>query len=252
MRQHLKRLMIQYPGIFNPLWERIYPLLRTGCGEVPSEFDDNNEAFTAIYSENKWGDKESASGWGSTLSYTRVVRKHLERLLSSLNVMVFLDAPCGDLNWMQKVRLPPETSYLGGDIVPDLIQALNDRHGRDSKYRFAVMDIVRDPIPPADLWLCRDVLFHLSTANALAVLRNFTESAVPFILTTTFDFVKANTDVQPGGFRYINLTLPPFELGRPRLRIPDFVAPAPPRYLGLWSRQEVAKALSRNPALPAN
>jgi hypothetical protein len=43
--------------------------------------------------------------------------------------------------------------------------------------------------------------------------------------------------------RYINLTLPPFGLGKPRIKIPDFLAPAPPRYLALWSREEVSAAL---------
>jgi hypothetical protein len=236
--------MQQHPVIFNPLWEKIYPLIPRGSGEVASSFEDNSEAFTKIYSDNIWGDAESASGWGSTLSYTKVVRGHLARLLTDMKVGTFLDAPCGDFNWMQHVRMPPETSYVGGDIVPELIAGLNQRYG-DPRRKFQVIDIVKGPIPPADVWLCRDVLFHLTNADATTVLRNFANSAIPFILTTTYDFVKNNVDARPGGFRYINLTLPPFGLGKPRTKIPDFLAPAPPRYLALWSREEVGAAMGR-------
>jgi hypothetical protein len=242
MREFLKTYMQKYPGVFNPMWERIYPLIRHGGGEISSDFEDNSEAFSKIYSENRWGDTESASGWGSTLSYTKVVRRHLERLLTDLKIQTFLDAPCGDFNWMQHVRLPPETSYVGGDIVPELIAGLSQRYG-DPRHKFLVIDIVKGPIAPADIWLCRDVLFHLTNADATTVLRNFANSGIPFILTTTYDFVKDNADARPGGFRYINLALPPFGLGKPRIKIPDFLAPAPPRYLALWSREEVRAAL---------
>ena len=243
MRQHLRRLMEQNPRIFNPIWEKIYPLVRQGNGEVVSEFADNTVAFSKIYAANIWGNAESFSGWGSTLSYTGVMRRHLERLLSRMDVKTFLDAPCGDLNWMQHVRLPGGVAYLGGDIVAELIVALKERYADDPSRRFIVLDIVKDSVPPADLWLCRDVLFHLPLNDALAVLDNFARSDVPFILTTTYDFVKANIDVRPGGFRYLNLMLPPFNLPKARTKIPDFLAPAPPRYLGLWSREEVAGAL---------
>ena len=249
MREYLKAYMQKHPGIFNPMWERIYPLIRRGDGEIFSDFKDNSEAFATIFSENRWGDAESASGWGSTLSYTKVMRRPLERLLSDENILTFLDAPCGDFNWMQHVRLPAGTAYLGGDIVPDLIHRLNHRYGANEKYKFAVIDVVKGPIPPADLWLCRDVLFHLSNADATTVLRNFANSEIRFILTTTYDFVKSNADARPGGFRYINLMHPPFGLGKPRTKIPDFLAPAPPRYLALWSREEVGAALERGAAV---
>jgi hypothetical protein len=248
MKRHLKQLMQQNPKIFNPIWEKVYPFVRRGSGEVASTFADNSTAFAQIYSDNIWGDTESLSGWGSTVSYTSMVRKHLEQLFSRIPVKTFLDAPCGDFNWMQHVRFPAGTSYIGGDIVPELIALLNERYATGDTRKFIVLDIVKDTVPAADVWLCRDVLFHLTTTDAMHVLRNFSHSETPFILTTTYDFVKTNTDTRPGGFRYINLAQPPFNLPKPRIRIPDFLAPAPPRYLGLWSRQEVAAALGRGPA----
>ena len=243
VRKRLKTLMQRYPAIFNPIWAAAYPYFRRGSGEVVSEFQDNVEAFSKIHSDNLWGSSESLSGWGSTLAYTAVMRKHLERLLTDMKVRTLLDAPCGDFNWMAHVSLPPEASYIGGEIVPDLVTSLNQRYGTN-RHAFRAIDIVRGPIPRADLWLCRDVLFHLRNEDALSVLRNFVASDVPFLLTTTYDFVRQNGDTRPGGFRYINLRLPPFGLGKPRLKIPDFLAPAPPRYLALWSHKDVKASLS--------
>lgn len=246
MRRYLRRLMERNPVIFNPVWEKLYPLIKHGNGEIVSQFSENDTAFSKIYTDNIWGNAESLSGWGSTLSYTGVMRRQLEQLLSRMEVKTFLDAPCGDLNWMRHVKLPDDTAYVGGDIVADLIGALTARYADDASRRFIALDIVKDDIPPADLWLCRDVLFHLTNKDALAVLGNFARSDVPFILTTTYDFVKANIDVRPGGFRFLNLMQPPFNLPRPHNRIADFLAPAPPRYLALWSRRQVTEALSRD------
>ncbi|GAC1326972.1 MAG: class I SAM-dependent methyltransferase [Beijerinckiaceae bacterium] len=247
MRQRVKAFIQSYPAIFNPIWPRVYPLLRRGTGEVASEFSNNAEAFAEIHSTNMWGDSESLSGWGSTLAYTTSLRLHLARLLSDMQVKVFLDAPCGDFNWMSHVKMPPDTSYVGADIVPELIASLSRDHGLKMERSFQVIDIVTGPIPPADLWLCRDVLFHLPTLDSLAVLRNFAASEVSFLLTTTYDFIEHNADTRPGGFRYVNLQRSPFNLGKPRLKIPDFVAPRAPRYLGLWSREDVAEAISSWP-----
>jgi hypothetical protein len=209
-----------------------------------NEYTNRFEAFQTIYDENRWGSPESRSGYGSTLAYTKALRKSLERFLAKRDVKIVLDAPCGDFNWMRHVTLPLQTQYIGGDIIPELVDNLQNTYGGD-KYSFRMIDIVTSPIPPADLWLCRDVLFHLPNADIETVLTNFAESAIPYLLTTTYDFPKKNIDVKAGGFRFINLRLSPFGLPRPLSRIPDFIAPEPPRYLALWSQKQVASTLQR-------
>jgi hypothetical protein len=143
---------------------------------------------------------------------------------------------------MRHIRLPDQTCYLGGDIVAPLIKNLHNEHG-GPRHSFQVIDIVEGPIPVADLWLCRDVLLHLSNRDVLKVLELFSNSNVKHILTTTFDFVRENRDIGVGGIRLINLRLPPFQLPPPMLRIADFIAPAPPHYLALWSREQVRDAM---------
>jgi hypothetical protein len=202
---------------------------------------DRRVVFQKIYNENYWGGQESRSGPGSTLGYTKPLRRKLARCLKERNVKTLLDAPCGDFNWMRHVRLPPGTNYLGADIVPELISSLQKTYCGGSRC-FKLIDIVDGSLPEADLWLCRDALFHLPNRDIETVLANFANSSISYLLTTTFDFPKCNDDVEPGGFRPINLRVAPFSLPAPLSRITDFVVPWPPRFLALWSRQQVASS----------
>jgi hypothetical protein len=218
----------------------IYVVIHRDEKYLGDEYTDRLEAFRTIYRENRWDSSESVSGRGSTLAYTAALRKSLARCLSKLEVETFLDAPCGDFNWMRYVTLPPETRYIGGDIISELVDTLQRAHGGE-RYSFHTIDIVKDPLPAADLWLCRDVLFHLPNKDIEAVL---TCQLTGFIfLTTTYDFPKKNLDVKAGGFRFINLRRPPFGQPKPLLRIRDFVAPEPPRHLGLWYSEQIARCL---------
>ena len=242
MRKQIKSMINKHSSIFNPIWPLVYPLVRRVDGYIASSRSDNQSAFNAIYEENYWGSSESRSGPGSTVEYTKALRKSLEKLTLDLRIGVLLDAPCGDFNWMQHVRLPDNCRYIGGEIVAPLVAELERVHAGPSRH-FRLLDIVNDELPEADLWLCRDVLFHLPTADIIKTLKNFTKSNITHLLTTTFDFQKFNDDVKPGGFRCINLRKPPFSLPKPILKISDFVAPAPPRYLALWSHDQVAASL---------
>lgn len=251
MRKHIIQLMKNHPSVFHPfwfnrLWSAIYPLVRKTDGSdayVASQYSDRRTAFETIFQNNDWGVTETRSGWGSTIDYTAPLRKSIEKVTRKLRTRVMLDAPCGDFNWMQHVKLPQGCQYIGADIVAPMIASLQAQYA--SQYRrFGVIDIVTDELPECDLWLCRDVLFHLPNADVIKVFENFARSKVSYMLTTTYDFQRFNADVQPGGFRYVNLQLEPFHLPRPRLKVADFVAPAPPRYLGLWSRDQVAASLA--------
>jgi hypothetical protein len=243
IRNVIKLAMRRSPAIFNPIWAAIYPyVIRRDEKYFGSEYTDRETAFQQIFDENRWLSCESRSGVGSTLAYTKPMRKSLAKYLKTLNVRVFLDAPCGDFNWMRHVSLPQGTSYVGGDIVDPLINELQRLHG-GPKHSFCRIDIVQGPLPKADLWLCRDVLFHLPNEDIATVLKNFVNSDISYLLTTTYTFPKRNEDVRPGGFRFINLQSSPFLLPRPLLQIADFVAPEPPRYLGLWSHDQVKAAL---------
>ena len=68
-------------------------------------------------------------------------------------------------------------------------------------------------------------------------------SALSFDLRGSYFDENVDLD-RSGGFRVINLQQPPFSLPKPLTRIDDFVVPAIPRYLALWSREQIVKAVA--------
>ena len=194
---------------------------------------------------NYWGNRESVSGDGSTLDYTTNLRHELAKFLRAFRVVSMFDAPCGDFNWMRAVEMPAGFDYTGGEIVSTLVAALTERYQTPQR-RFVPFDITADAFPDADLWFCRDCLFHLPTASALGALRAFARSRIGFMMTTTHLNTSnfENTDISPGGFRLIDLHKPPYGLPRDVVfRIADYVHPYPPRELCVWSRAQVAAAV---------
>src|SRR3954451_1153147 len=61
--------------------------------------------FQLAYATRAWGSAESGSGQGSELAATENMRAYLPELFQRLQVSKFLDAPCGDWNWMRRVDL---------------------------------------------------------------------------------------------------------------------------------------------------
>jgi len=168
------------------------------------------ERFQRIYETNLWSDPETRSGVGSSLDSTRVLRAELPAALRKLGARALLDAPCGDFSWMQKVDLGG-ISYVGGDIVPDIVAENQQRWGSPSR-RFMQLDLTRDALPEADVLLCRDCLVHLSYANIRAVFDNVARSRVGYILMTSFPGRGDNEDVEDGNWRPLDFEAPPFSL----------------------------------------
>lgn len=138
---------------------------------------DPAEIFTDYARANKWGDKDSRSGKGSNLEATVEVRRLLPALLRELGARSMLDVPCGDFFWMAHVDLAG-IDYLGGDIVPDLIDANRRTHARPG-VDFQVVDLIRGSVPKADVIFVRDCLVHLSHEHVRAALGNIARSAGP-------------------------------------------------------------------------
>jgi hypothetical protein len=212
-----------------------------------AEQGDVEMVFTKHYILNAWGSTESVSGYGSTKEYTANMRKALPELLHRLGVKCLLDAPCGDYNWMQLVRWSHPLQYIGGDIVDDLIRKNEARYGGVQK-QFIHLNIISDKLPEADLWLCRDCLFHLSNENIFRVFANFLKSDIKYILTSIHYLSSTNEDIETGDFRLLNLKCPPFDFDAPSEMIDDWVDGYPVRSLALWERSSIAESLSRNAA----
>ena len=197
---------------------------------------DLQSKFGEIYRRNIWGNPESASGLGSSVSATDAIREGLIDVCRDYSINMLLDAPCGDYGWMSSVKLPIQR-YIGLDIVPELVGANRSRYESDAVH-FQTADLTRDPLPRVDLILCRDCLVHLSFDNILRVLRNMFQSGSQYLLTTTFPEHDQNGDIVDGDWRLLNLQKEPFSFPEPLRLIDERCTEADGAYddksLGLW------------------
>jgi SAM-dependent methyltransferase len=193
-----------------------------------------------MYQKNGWFLAESVSGPGSTLQATEAFRAMLPRVLRDLNIHLLLDAGCGDFNWMKEVDLSG-IEYIGVDVVDRMIIERNIASYGSANRRFMVADVTRDALPKADLILCRHCLTHLPNQLVQRALRQFKGSGSTWLMTTTFSGLTENRDTFTGGFRPLNLQLPPFQLPAPVMLVEDCREETlDVGLLGLWKLDEVS------------
>lgn len=202
------------------------------------------EIFTEIYRRNIWGYQETVSGASSTLNYTEKLRQSLPALLSDLGIGTILDLPCGDFNWMSEIKLPV-THYIGGDIVPHLVQATRIRYGRANR-EFRTIDLCNDPLPKADLLLCRDCFIHLSDDMIELAIDNILRSDIKYLLTTTYPEGQ-NRSIHNGDWFTVNLCAAPYNFPPPIRAIEDWVPPFDRHQLALWEIESLRR-IYRRPA----
>lgn len=182
---------------------------------VPRRLRSRQAIFNRIYATNGWGSAESVSGCGSTLRETRVVRQILPTLIERYGIRSLLDIPCGDCHWISSIDFGSRT-YIGADIVGELVHKNRATFGSGGPDRtFMHLDIVRDPLPSAELVMCRDCMIHLSNADVLTALRNVRRSGARYLLATTYTARPTNPDIVTGDWRPINLQASPFALAEP-------------------------------------
>jgi hypothetical protein len=195
------------------------------------------QVFARFYHEGSWGSEESRSGLGSTLAATSNLRAVLPQLVKQRGIRVLLDIPCGDMNWMRKVEFDLDL-YIGADIVAEMVESNNALFAKDCSppRRFMHLDLTRDPLPRADLILCRDCLIHFSCKAIFEALANIKRSGALYLLTTTF-LHRTNVDIETGEFRPINLQAKPFNFPPPLELIEDICEEVPgceDRRIALW------------------
>ncbi|MBL7791453.1 MAG: class I SAM-dependent methyltransferase [Saprospiraceae bacterium] len=199
------------------------------------------ETFEWIYRSNHWSAVESVSGQGSERSQTAVLEAVLPPLLEQLQVATLLDAPCGDFAWMQHLDLPIK-QYIGADLVPELIAKHKALYESPQRY-FTALDVSNDPLPVADLLLCRDCLVHFSFSDIFKTLDNIKRSGISYMLTTTFPDCADNEDIVTGDWRVLNLELAPFHFPPPITMINENCTEGKGLYadksLGLWRIAEL-------------
>jgi len=177
-----------------------------------SEDDARRRAFELAYAERHWGkDKEGkgTSGLGSTLEFTKLYRVFLQDFLAVHGIQSVVDAGCGAWEFSQAMNWTG-IDYLGVDIVAPVIEVNQRRFGAPN-IRFAVADIVRDELPPADLLIVKDVLQHLSNSDIARFLAQLPRYRHVLIVNDVLpDSLTGDPrDIRNGEFRAFDPTQPP-------------------------------------------
>jgi SAM-dependent methyltransferase len=176
------------------------------------------EAFGRIYATDEW---TGGSGQGSRVAATQRYRAVLETIVGAVDVRSVVDVGCGDWEFSQLVDWSG-VSYLGLDVVPDVIERNRARFG-GPRVAFELRDGVNESLPTSDLLICKDVLQHWPI-DAIRQFLATTRSAHRYVLLTNdvssvhCPPERLNSDVPVGGWRTIDLELSPFGV-RPAWRL---------------------------------
>jgi hypothetical protein len=205
---------------------------------VKKNFVPDRRYFQDIYKQRLFGKSTSASGPGSSLDATKVVRETIFELFHKYQIQTIADIPCGDFLWFRAMELK-DLKYTGFDIVPELITELSEGF---PDQQFNIHDATSDLLGTYDLILCRDLLVHLTNEQALRVIDNFKNSGSKYLLATTFVSLQVNVELRVPrigvGWRPLNLAIFPFNLGDPLMTINENSSEGRGRYedksLALW------------------
>lgn len=177
--------------------------------------------------EQGWAGNDTVCGWGSTMEHTSIIRMQLPELFRLFDIRSVNDAGCGDLFWAKTV-FSPKANYRGFDIY----ERASWHKLQSEGWNLEVKDITKEVLPPADLVICRDVFIHLPDDLILSALNLFKRSH-KYLLSTTFTTVNNDNRIKEPRLQHskLNLSLPPFNLGRSLYDIEeDFLG----KFTSLW------------------
>lgn len=211
---------------------------KEGLGAVMSQ---GTEVFIRYYQRRFWANDSGSSGPNSAYEYTHRLRAGLADFLVNYDIESICDAGCGDANLFRYLDLGGR-QYIGMDCVPDMIADNQKRFQSESNMRFILGDVVSDPLPKADVILCRDVVHYLPNDMIWQWLHNCVSSGSRYVLVThnTHSALSANSPTQIGIFRPVNLTQAPFNLPAPQCVIAEDTFA---KELALWDLHEIAQVI---------
>lgn len=205
------------------------------------------EIFIKAYEANLWYGDESRSGIGASLRHTTYIREYIPLILKEFNIHSVIDLACGDWHWQKEIDWSFLDFYLGIDIVPALIKE-NKRLYTSSTCSFLVGNAIIDPIPKADLILCRSLCPLLFYEDIMRTINNIKRSGSKYLLITTYPMKTENIELPAASrtvvwARPLNLERAPFYFPEPLLIVYESNNSKNPvafdKSLALWHIEDV-------------
>ncbi len=130
------------------------------------------EVFSEVYAQKEWGEHTQSdkfnSGSGSDAAQTSEYCELVNDFVEEHQIERVVDLGCGDFRVGRQIARP-EISYVGVDVVPDLINHNQKTFGADA-IRFQLGDLTAGELPDGDLCLVRQVLQHLSNKEIVRAI----------------------------------------------------------------------------------
>jgi SAM-dependent methyltransferase len=162
-------------------------------------------AFSFIYENDLWG---RGSGAGSFPEYTQPYVAMLQRFLRDHEIRSVVDVGCGDWQFSRLIDWDG-VDYLGLDLVESVIEA-NRKAFATNSIAFEVAT-VGEPLPSADLVVCKDVLQHLPLAVVGDYLAQFRQRFKHVLVTNdVYPDASTNDECPLGSGRALRPDLEPF------------------------------------------
>ncbi len=196
---------------------------------------EHAKRFDHIYRHNVW---RQGSGPGSAEDRTRDYRWFVTNFMHSNGIKTVVDVGCGD--WQMARHMDWRyVQYTGVDVSEAVLETT--RQFAQDNIRFLQLDASIDPLPSADLLIMKDVLQHWPNETIRAFfpkLQGFKYALLTNGVVATSGDAPVNSDIAAaGGYRPIDLRLPPFSLKAVNV---FWFMPDVPRNVVLWTRDEAA------------
>jgi SAM-dependent methyltransferase len=179
-----------------------------------------SDCFSKIYHTKLWGEADGEafySGGGSEARFADPYVEQVQNLIAEHKIRSVVDLGCGDFRVGGLLCAKCDLSYVGVDVVPELITHNQSRFG-GPQVEFRCANLVEDELPDGELCLIRQVLQHLSNAEISRVLAKCAKYRVVIVTEELFTRPdsRPNLDIQHGPDNRASdnsgvfLNLPPF------------------------------------------
>jgi SAM-dependent methyltransferase len=164
--------------------------------------------FERIYELNSWG---HGSGEGSLPVHVRPYVAFLQNFIRERGIASVVDFGCGDWQFSKFIDWRG-VDYRGYDIVGSVISTNRARY-QTGRVSFHEVDRTDYDLPAADLLIVKDVLQHWSDESILKFLPRLAGYRCSLITNCVNPRgPTTHQSIADGGFRYLDIRLPPFNM----------------------------------------